>query len=82
MERNEFLKMCQKVSVLPDGVMHTKKGVPKELRVIYDGTEYYPEYLEIKFKEGVTQNIAVVHELNANCIHHIPPDLVEKLTTE
>lgn len=82
MERNEFLKMCQRVSMLPDGVMHTKKRVKKDLRVTYDGKEYYPEYLEIKFKEGVTQNIAVVHELKANCIHHIPLDLVGKLTTE
>lgn len=82
MERNEFLKMCQRVSMLPDGVMHTKKNVPKELRVVFDGHEYYPEYLEIKFKEGVAQNIAVVHELNANCRHHISLDLVEKLTTE
>jgi hypothetical protein len=82
MERNDFLKMCQKVSMLPDGVMHTKKNVPKELRVIYDGIEYYPEYLEIKFKEGVTQNIAVIHELQANCRMCVPLDLVEKLTTK
>ena len=52
MQRNEFLKMCQKVSVLDYGVLHTKKNVPKELRVIFDGHEYYPEYLEIKFEVG------------------------------
>ena len=82
MQRNEFLKMCQKVSVLPDGVMHTKKDVPKELRVIFDGHEYYPEYLEIKFDNGKARNIAVLHELKANCRLCVPLELVEKLTTE
>ena len=82
MERNEFLKMCQKVSMLPDGVMHTKKNVPSELRVIFNGTEYYPEYLEIKFDNGKVRNIAVLHELKANCRMCVLLDLVEKLTTE
>jgi hypothetical protein len=82
MERNDFLKMCQRVSMLPDGVMRTKKNVPKELRVVFDSHEYYPEYLEIKFLKGDTQNIAVIHELNANSRICVPLDLVEKLTTE
>ena len=63
MERNAFLKMCQRVSVLPDGIMHTKKNVKKDLRVIYDSAEYYPEYLEIKFDNGKTLNIAVCSRL-------------------
>lgn len=79
MQRNEFLKMCQKVSVLPDGVMHTKKDVPKELRVVYNNHEYYPEYLEIKFDNGKVRNIAVLHELQVNCRIDVPLDLVEKL---
>ena len=82
MQRNDFLKMCQKVSVLPDGVMHTKKDVPKELRVVFGGHEYYPEYLEIKFDNGQARNIAVLHELKANCRMCVQLDLVEKLTTE
>lgn len=82
MQRNDFLKMCQRVSMLPDGVMNTKKSVPKELRVVFDEKEYYPEYLEVKFKEGVTQNIAVIHELKANCRMCVPLELLEKLTTE
>jgi hypothetical protein len=82
MERNDFLKMCQRVSMLPDGVMHTKKGVPKELKVVFGGHEYYPEYLEIKFDDGKVRNIAVLHELEANCRMCVPLGLVEKLTTE
>ena len=82
MQRNDFLKLCQRVSVLPDGVMHTKKNVPKDLRVVFDSHEYYPEYLEIKFDNGQARNIAVLHELEANCRICVPLDLVEKLTTE
>ena len=82
MERNDFLKMCQRVSVLDYGVLHIKKNVPKELRVIFDGHEYYPEYLEIKFEAGHVFNVAILHELNANCRIDVPLDLVEKLTTE
>ena len=82
MERNEFLKKCQKMSMLPDGIMHTKKDAPKELRVIYNGTEYYPEYLEIKFDNGKVRNIAVLHELKANCRLCVPLELVEKLINE
>ena len=77
MQRNEFLKMCQKVSVLDYGVLHIKKNVPKELRVIFDDHEYYPEYLEIKFNNGEVKNIAVLHELKANCRVHVPLENVE-----
>ena len=82
MNRNDFLRMCQRVSMLPDGVMHTKKNVPKDLRVVFDGHEYYPEYLEIEFDNGQVRNIAVLHELKANCRLCVPLDLAEKLTTE
>lgn len=79
MQRNDFLKMCQKVSVLPNGVMHTKKDVPKELRAVYNNHEYYPEYLEIKFDNGKVKNIAVLHELQSNCRMCVPLELVERV---
>lgn len=82
MERNDFLKLCQKVSVLPDGIMHTKRAIPNDLLVEYENHQYYPEKLIIGFDNGKTVNIALVHELKANCRHEIPLDLVEKLTTE
>lgn len=77
MERNEFLKLCQKVSVLPDGIMHTKRIVPNDLLVEYENHQYYPEYLEIKFNNGEVKNIAVLHELKANCRMHMPLESVE-----
>lgn len=82
MNRNDFLRMCQRVSMLPDGVMHTKNNVPKDLLVEYENHQYYPEYLEIEFDNGQVRNIAVLHELKANCRLCVPLELVEKLTTE
>ena len=82
MQRNDFLKLCQKVSMLPNGVMHTKKNVTKESRVVFDGHEYYPEHLEIKFDNGKVRNIAVLHELQANCRMCVPLGSVEKLINE
>ena len=81
MERNDYLKLCQKVSVLPDGIMHTKKNVPADLLVEYENHQYYPEYLEIKFDKGQVRNIAVLHELQANCRMCVPLEDV-KLTKQ
>lgn len=81
MERNDYLKMCQKVSVLSNGVMNTKKNVPKELLVNYNGKTYYPVKLEIGFIDGEVDNTAILHELKANCIIHCELDAVT-LTNE
>lgn len=70
LERNDFLKLCQKVSLLPDGVMHTKRNVPKELLVNYNNKTYYPFKLEIGFVDGEVKNTAILHELKANCTVH------------
>jgi hypothetical protein len=80
-ERNEFLKLCQKVSMLPDGIMHTKRNVPIDLLVEYENHQYYPEYLEIKFDNGQVRNISVIHELHANCRMCVPLEDV-KLTKQ
>ena len=82
MNRNDFLRMCQRVSMLPDGVKHTKKNVPKDLLVEYENHQYYPEYLEIRFDNGKVRNVAVIHELQANCRMFVPLELVEKLINE
>lgn len=79
MERNEYLKLCRKVSVLPDGIMHTKRIVPNNLLVEYENHQYYPEYLEIKFDNGQARNIAVIHELQANCRVCVPLEDLRKV---
>lgn len=81
MERNDYLKICQKVSMLSDGTMHTKRNVPNDLLVEYENHQYYPEYLEIKFDNGQARNIAVIHELQANCRMCVPLEDV-KLTKQ
>ena len=79
MQRNDYLKLCQKISTLPDGITHTKRAVPTDLLVEYEKHQYYPEYLEIKFDNGQVRNIAVLHELQANCRMCVPLEDV-KLT--
>ena len=68
-ERKTYLEMCQKVAVLPSGVLGIKERVPDELKVIYDGVVYYPLSLEISFdKDGKVINTAILHSLTANSI--------------
>jgi hypothetical protein len=61
--------------------MHTKRNVPNDLLVEHNNHQYYPEYLEIKFDNGQARNIAVLHELQANCRMCVPLEDV-KLTKQ
>lgn len=81
MQRNEFLKMCQKVSVLPKKTMHNR-DVQKDLQVWFNGKAYYPTHLEIKFDDGAPKNIAVLHELEANCVLCVPLEKVKLTKTK
>ena len=68
-ERKTYLEMCQKVAVLPSGVLGIKEKLPDDLKVIYDGVVYYPLSLEISFdKDGKVINTAILHSLTANSI--------------
>ena len=42
MDRAEYLKMCQKISMLKHGLCGTKENIPSELLVKYDKAKYYP----------------------------------------
>ena len=69
MQRDIFLKMCQKVAILPNGVQNLKQNVPDELKVVYDGIAYYPLSLDISFdKCGNVINTAILHSLTANSV--------------
>lgn len=68
MERNRFLKTCQKVSMLKDGISGIKQNVPDELLVKVNNIIYYPLKFEMSFKKGETQNIAILHDLKSNSI--------------
>jgi hypothetical protein len=68
-DRKTYLEMCQKVAVLPSGVLGIKEKVPDDLKVVYDGVAYYPLSLEISFeKDGKVINTAILHSLTANSI--------------
>ena len=78
MNRDEYLKMCQKVSVLKNGICGIKENVPDELKVIYNGITYYPVSYELSFDNGKPTHTAIVHDLNANAITHTKLERVTK----
>ena len=68
MQRDIFLQMCQKVSVLKNGICDIKENVPNELKVIHNGIEYYPKAYELSFDKGKPVHTAILHDLKANSI--------------
>lgn len=69
MEPKKYLKMCQKVAMLSDGIFGTKQNVPDDLKVVYDGITYYPFERVAKFdKQGNLILSARLHDLKANCV--------------
>lgn len=68
MNRTEYLKLCQKVSMLSNNVCETIKDVPTELLVELDGINYYPVEFKITFRQGKQINVAILHDLNSPMI--------------
>ena len=68
MQRDIFLQLCQKVSVLKNGICGIKENVPNELKVIHNGIEYYPISYELSFDNGKPTHKAILHDLKANSI--------------
>lgn len=69
MQRTEYLKLCQKVSVLKNGICGIKENVPNELIVVYNGDEYYPVAYELSFDDkGNVKHTAILHDLKTNSI--------------
>ena len=60
--------MCQKVSVLKNGVCGIKENVPNELIVVYNGIKYYPVSYELSFDNGKPTHTAILHDLKSNSI--------------
>ena len=78
MDRTEFLQMCQKASMLKDGILGLKENVSDDLKIIHNGLLYYPVAYELSFDKGKTIHIAVLHDLNANSIIKCELGKVEK----
>lgn len=72
MQRDVFLKMCQKCSAL------NFLDIPEDLLVCCDGIKYIPFGYEMRFKEGQPTNNAILKDINANSISYAPLQLVDK----
>ena len=70
MQRDIFLQICQKVSVLKNGLCGIIENVPDELKVIHNGIEYYPTAYDLSFDKGQPVHTAILHDLKANSIAH------------
>lgn len=71
MDRKLYIELCQKVSVLKNGICGIKENVPNELKVIHDGIKYYPVAYELSFDDkGNVRHTAILHDLKANSITH------------
>lgn len=78
MQRTEYLELCQKVSVLKNGICGIKENVPDELMVAYNGIKYYPVAYELSFDDkGNIRHTAILHDLNANAITYANLERVE-----
>ena len=77
MDRKQYLEMCREVSKLKDGILHMKMNVPDSLKVIYEGTEYYPECLTRRYFNGQAVDNAVLHSLIANSIIEVDLERVD-----
>ena len=78
MDRKLYLELCQKVSVLKNGICGIKENVPDELKVIHNGIAYYPVSYELSFDKGQPTHIAILHDLNANSINNASLEKVIK----
>ena len=83
MDRKLYIELCQKVSVLKDGILGIKENVPDELKVIHNGIVYYPVAYVLTFDEkGNPQHDVILHDLRANSITQGKLERVKPLNKE
>lgn len=71
MDRKIYLELCQKVSVLKNGICGIKENVPDELTVVYNGIKYYPAAYELSFDDkGNVRHTVILHDMKANSVTH------------
>ena len=79
MQRTEYLELCQKVSVLKNGICGIKGNVPNELMVVYNGITYYPVSYELSFDDkGNVIHKTILHDLYANAVTYADLERVTK----
>ena len=78
MDRKLYLELCQKVSMLKNGICGIKENVPDELKVVHNGIVYYPVAYELSFENGKPEHTAILHDLYANSIMNADLERVTK----
>ena len=79
MQRNDYLQVCQKVSVLKNGIIGIKENVPNELKDVCNGIKYYPVAYKLSFDDkGNVRHTAILHDLYANSITDADLEMVMK----
>lgn len=64
MDRVEYLKMCQQVS------MYNDHSVPKNLVVTFQGGDYIPRMYEMWFNKGKTMNTGIIEDVKSGSFVH------------
>ena len=74
MERNKYLNMCKACAMIKTrGLYGIRQRVPDRLQVKHQGICYYPQAYELSFNDdGSVKHIAIIHDLKANSICHVP----------
>lgn len=67
MDRNEYLKLCQKASMCTSKSMQ----IPSNLLVKHAEIVYYPYGYEMTFDKRKTRNTAILKDLKANAIIYV-----------
>ena len=78
MDRTHYIELCQKVSVLKNGICGIKENVPDDLKVIFNGIVYYPVAYELSFDKGKTVHKAILHDLKAKAITRVDLERIIK----
>lgn len=83
MDRTKFLQMARECAMLTErGMYGIAVNVPEHLLVTVDGIKYYPEAYELRFNlDGSVCHTAIVHDLKANAIMHVPLERVKEWQT-
>jgi hypothetical protein len=72
MEREEYLKLCQKCATIEKRIGGVINNMPKELIVSCLGMNYYPVKYELSFdNNGNPQHTAILHDLYANSVTYV-----------
>lgn len=82
MDRAEYLKMCQKISMLKHELCGTKENIPSELLVKYDKAKYYPIGYKMLFNKGKCVHVAILHDLNAHSVLEVGLDKIFSCTKQ